>query len=130
MLANHPESPARLASINAAISERDWGPNLEQRQAREIDAELFVGVHPRHYLDRLAELEPGAGLAHIDADTSINNHSLRAARLAAGGPTWFRVTSRRCLGWSDEVESLRMKARPAASPVVWRPFSPLTAEPA
>ena len=84
MLDHHPESPARLQSIAKAVQDRDWGQALQQIQAREIDAELFAGIHPQHYLDMLAELDPGEGIARVDADTSMNRHSLRAARLAAG----------------------------------------------
>ncbi|MCX2979920.1 histone deacetylase family protein [Halieaceae bacterium IMCC14734] len=84
MLDNHPESPERLASIEQALEQTTWANQLLRRKAGEIDAELFAGVHPRHYIDRLAELRPGEGIARIDPDTSINRHSLRAARLAAG----------------------------------------------
>lgn len=84
MLDHHPESPARLQSIANALRAQDWAAELQQLSASEIDAELFAGVHPRHYLDMLAELDPGEGFARIDADTSLNQYSLRAARLAAG----------------------------------------------
>jgi acetoin utilization deacetylase AcuC-like enzyme len=66
------------------VQAADLGPGLVQLAAQEIDAGLFNGVHPQHYLDMLAELDPGEGIAMIDPDTSINRHSLRAARLAAG----------------------------------------------
>jgi len=81
MLPHHPESPERLRAINAATSGIAL---LERRDAAEISSEFFRGIHPRQYLDMLAELEPGEGNAKIDADTSVNKHSLRAARLAAG----------------------------------------------
>jgi acetoin utilization deacetylase AcuC-like enzyme len=84
MLDHHPESPARLRSIAAVVQATDWGSGLCEIPAREIDAALFEGIHPQHYLDMLAELDPGEGVAMIDPDTSINQHSLRAARLAAG----------------------------------------------
>ena len=84
MLEHHPESPARLASIHRAVSEKNWGERLVMCEARESDADCFDGIHPRDYLDRLAELDPGEGIVRVDADTSLNRHSLRAARLAAG----------------------------------------------
>ena len=87
MLDHHPESPARLHSIQKALQGQDWGTGLQQLPAREIAADLFAGIHPRQYLDMLAELDPGEGIARIDADTSLNQHSLRAARLAAGAAT-------------------------------------------
>jgi acetoin utilization deacetylase AcuC-like enzyme len=87
MLDHHPESPARLQCIEAALQTQDWAAELLREPAGEINPELFAGVHPQHYLDMLAELDPGEGIARIDADTSINRHSLRAARLAAGAAT-------------------------------------------
>jgi acetoin utilization deacetylase AcuC-like enzyme len=87
MLDHHPESPARLQSIAGALQAQPWAKELQEQPAREIDAALFAGIHPQHYLDMLAELDPGEGIARIDADTSINRHSLRAARLAAGAAT-------------------------------------------
>ncbi len=84
MLDHHPESPARLQSIQRALDARDWGESLTRTEAREIDGACFEGIHPRDYLDRLAELDPGQGIVRVDADTSLNRHSLRAARLAAG----------------------------------------------
>jgi acetoin utilization deacetylase AcuC-like enzyme len=84
MLDHHPESPARLQSIASVLQKQAWAEQLVPVEAREIDASLFRGIHPRRYLDMLAELKPGEGIARIDADTSLNQHSLRAARLAAG----------------------------------------------
>ncbi len=84
MLDHHPESPARLQSIARALQEQEWAGQLQAISAGEIDPALFSGIHQRHYLDMLAELDPGEGIARIDADTSLNRHSLRAARLAAG----------------------------------------------
>lgn len=84
MAEHHPESPARLASIEQAIDRAPWATRLRRREAREIDSARFANVHPKHYLNQLAELQPGDGVVKIDPDTSINCHSLRAARLAAG----------------------------------------------
>jgi acetoin utilization deacetylase AcuC-like enzyme len=84
MSPRHPESPARLEAIRAALSRAHWDEVLTRELAAQISDEHFAGIHPRHYLDSLAELRPGEGLAQIDADTAINKHSLRAARLAAG----------------------------------------------
>ena len=84
MLDHHPESPARLQSIANTLQNKVWAEQLLPVQAQEIDASLFQGIHPQQYLNMLAELKPGEGIARIDADTSLNQHSLRAARLAAG----------------------------------------------
>ena len=84
MLDHHPESPARLQSIANILENEAWAEQLLPVEAREIDASLFQGIHPQQYLNMLAELKPGEGIARLDADTSLNQHSLRAARLAAG----------------------------------------------
>jgi acetoin utilization deacetylase AcuC-like enzyme len=84
MLPQHPESPERLRAISAALSGSHWDKSLDRQVAPEIIDSRIECIHPRQYLDMLAELNPGDGIAYIDADTSINKHSLRAARLAAG----------------------------------------------
>jgi len=84
IMPQHPESPERLRAINTALSGEIWDGQLIRRSAVEIEEAHFQGVHPHQYLDMLAELNPGEGVAQIDADTAINKYSLRAARLAAG----------------------------------------------
>lgn len=84
MLPHHPESPARLRAISQALSQSAWKSRLTHRSAVEIADQYFANIHPEKYLAMLAELKPGEGIAKIDADTSLNKHSLRAARLAAG----------------------------------------------
>lgn len=84
MHASHPESPQRLRAISAALSGDFWDARLDRHNAFEISEAHLCDIHPRQYLDMLATLDPGENVAHIDADTSINKYSLRAARLAAG----------------------------------------------
>ena len=81
---NHPESSLRLQAIAAVLHEAFWEKHLTRQKANEINEEMFRGIHPTQYLDMLAELKPGEGVANIDVDTAINKYSLRAARLAAG----------------------------------------------
>jgi acetoin utilization deacetylase AcuC-like enzyme len=84
MLDHHPESPARLQHIRRAVAECEWDGRLAQVEAAEIDDDCFRGIHPADYVHRLAELDPGEGVVRVDADTSLNRHSMRAAKLAAG----------------------------------------------
>ncbi len=84
MLDHHPESPARLRAIHAAVGQHDWQGSLTSLTAAEIDDHCFGEVHPAEYVAQLATLEPGDGIIRVDADTSLNRYSLRAARLAAG----------------------------------------------
>lgn len=84
MLPHHPESPARLRAIHEQLSRPEWDARLCRFEAAEISALHFKNIHSDDYLNMLAELKPGEGVARIDADTSVSKHSLRAARLAAG----------------------------------------------
>ena len=84
MLPHHPESPARLRAIEHQLARPAWARRLHRREAVEISPAHFKNIHTDDYLSMLAELKPGEGIAKIDADTSLNRHSLRAAKLAAG----------------------------------------------
>ncbi|MFT4825424.1 MAG: acetoin utilization deacetylase AcuC-like enzyme [Halioglobus sp.] len=84
MLPQHPESPARLQAISQILENSKWNERLCKREAKEIESQYFENVHPDNYLNMLAELRPGEGVAQIDPDTSLNKYSLRAAKLAAG----------------------------------------------
>jgi acetoin utilization deacetylase AcuC-like enzyme len=84
MLAHHPESPARLVAIREAVDRHDWQGRLHFAQAEEIAPARLADIHPQHYIDQLEALQPGDGIVRVDADTSLNRHSLRAAKLAAG----------------------------------------------
>lgn len=84
MLDHHPESPDRLRAIRQAIEAIEWGDSLSRETAVEITREALLGIHPEDYLDRLEALDPGDGIIRVDADTSLNRHSLRAGKLAAG----------------------------------------------
>ena len=84
MLDHHPESPARLQYINAALDAEHWSASLLRREASEICRSDFNRIHPESYVERVQSASPATGIARLDADTSMNPHSLRAARLAAG----------------------------------------------
>lgn len=84
MSAHHPESPARLRAIRNSLDGQDWKGRLRRIEAREIRPEGLRGTHSEAHLAFLASLRPGEGVARVDADTFVNRHSMRAARLAAG----------------------------------------------
>lgn len=79
----HPESPARLEAILAAL--RSWSPpdDLKWQEAEPAPSNVLLQVHSRAYLDRLNEAASLGG-ARLDADTAMNAHSFEAARHAAG----------------------------------------------
>ncbi len=79
----HPDTPERLAAIEAALAERDW-LGCERRPApaaSERDLEL---VHTPRLVSSIREL-CAAGGGTLDADTAVNEPSFRAALHAAGG---------------------------------------------
>lgn len=79
----HPESPARLEAILAAL--RSWSPpgDLRWHEAEPASSNALLRVHTRAYLDRLKEAASLGG-ARLDADTAMNSYSYEAARHAAG----------------------------------------------
>jgi len=81
---NHPESPARLQAITSLLTDRAWATRVSLMNADEIQFHQLAAIHPEDYLDKLKALNPGEGIAQIEADTALNQYSLRAAKLAAG----------------------------------------------
>ncbi len=77
----HPECPARLESVHAALESHG---SLARAEAPEAsDDQIRLAHHPGH-IEQLLTLE-AKGTAQIDADTYFGPGSLRAARRAAGG---------------------------------------------
>jgi acetoin utilization deacetylase AcuC-like enzyme len=75
----HPEQPARVVSVAralAGIGEHCDSPQVTQAQLQR--------VHPAKYLAALEAANPITGYAMLDADTTLNPHSLTAAKHAAG----------------------------------------------
>lgn len=76
----HPESPARLSSVIAAL------PDLPRREAPLADRDAITRVHPEAYVQALdaAFAEAKHARVQIDADTAIAPGSREAAYRAAG----------------------------------------------
>ena len=79
----HPESPARLQAVLAALDADDFA-RLERREAPEAALDDIARVHPRGLVERLLAAVPQAGHVGIDADTILSPGSGRAALHAAG----------------------------------------------
>ena len=79
----HPESPARLQAVLAAL-EADEFAGLERREAPEAALGDIARVHPRRFVERLLSAVPERGHVGIDADTVMSPRSGEAARRAAG----------------------------------------------
>ena len=79
----HPERPARLEAVWAALDDDSFDP-LIRRTAPKATVEQLSRVHPRGYVDAVLEAIPEQGIRRIDADTAISPGSGDAALRAAG----------------------------------------------
>ena len=77
----HPERPARLEAVHAAIAARER--ELVRIPARPAEPEEVLRVHARGHLALVAEAVRRAPV-HLDPDTPVSRGSLDAALLAAG----------------------------------------------
>ncbi len=84
MGAHHPECPDRLAAIDDRLIASGIGVYLEHHQAPAVTHEQLLRVHTEEYIAYIESLAPTQGYRVIDPDTSMNSHTLTAARHAAG----------------------------------------------
>jgi acetoin utilization deacetylase AcuC-like enzyme len=80
---HHPESPARLRAVLAALGGPEFA-QLERREAPEAALEDLWRVHPRGHVEHILDVVPRAGHLAIDADTVLSPASGAAALRAAG----------------------------------------------
>ena len=79
----HPEAPARLRAVLAALSGPQYAA-LERREAPEAALDDVLRVHSRHHVEHVLGAVPKAGHVAIDADTVLSPASGTAALHAAG----------------------------------------------
>lgn len=84
MGAGHPESPQRLGAIKDRLIASGLDGLLQHYEAPLIHREQLLRVHSKSYVDEINAKAPLHGLIQLDPDTSMNPHSLEAARRAAG----------------------------------------------
>lgn len=84
MGAFHPEAPERLRAIDDRLIAAGLMDHLRHYDAPPASDEQITRVHTPAYLQRLRELAPHHGHVALDPDTSMNPHTLSAARHAAG----------------------------------------------
>ncbi len=83
LIPGHPDTPERMAAIEAALAERGW-LGMERREAPAAsEAELEL-VHTPRLIAEVRELAEGGG-GRIDADTAVGAATYEAALHAAGG---------------------------------------------
>jgi acetoin utilization deacetylase AcuC-like enzyme len=80
---HHPESPARLRAVLAALDKPEFA-RLERREAPEATFDDLLRVHPRRHVECILGAVPKSGHVGIDADTVLSPASGAAALRAAG----------------------------------------------
>lgn len=84
MGSHHPESPARLTSIEDYLLATGLMQHLVSESAPRATRAQLLRVHDAHYIDSLERASPHHGLIHLDPDTAMTAHTLSAALHAAG----------------------------------------------
>lgn len=84
---NHPEQPARLTAINDRLIATGLDLVLRRYDALPATRQQLLRAHDAAYVDTIFARSPEKGMVSLDADTSMNPHSLEAALLAAGAGT-------------------------------------------
>jgi len=81
----HPECPERLDAISDQMLASGLVNYLQPMDVHAPASEQILRlVHGQGYMDELAAMAPSVGYRGIDPDTSMNPHTLEAARFAAG----------------------------------------------
>lgn len=85
----HPESSERLTAIDYAIAQSDLAATIVPVTPRAVTPEELCQVHAQEYIEELeaadAKLRGSESLIQLDGDTFMSEHTLAAAKLAAGG---------------------------------------------
>jgi acetoin utilization deacetylase AcuC-like enzyme len=84
MGAMHPESPDRLSAIQDRLIASGLESLLCFHDAPQATMAQLTRVHPQQYVDDLFGSVPEKGIRHLDPDTAMCPHTLRAALRAAG----------------------------------------------
>lgn len=80
----HPESPARLRAVDAALTGLADNRAVVEASAPLADLDALKRVHDADTVDHLFQIEPATGRVPLDGDTILTPHSLTASRRAVG----------------------------------------------
>jgi acetoin utilization deacetylase AcuC-like enzyme len=86
----HPESPARMRAIMAALEREERAGGLlgvERRVPPQATRTQLERVHTARYVDGVLRAEPASGHVRLDPDTVMSPGSSEAALRAAGAAT-------------------------------------------
>ncbi len=86
MGAGHPESPARLRAILAALEASEFAA-LEWAEAPQAEFAQIMRAHPPAFIEGVLAAVPPSGRVPLDADTILSPGSGEAALRAAGAVT-------------------------------------------
>jgi len=81
---HHPECPDRLSVINDRLIAAGLDAYLAFHDAPLATREQLARAHEAAYIEELFRSSPEEGLHHLDPDTAMCPHTLRAALRAAG----------------------------------------------
>ncbi len=84
MGAGHPESPDRLSAIRDRMIASGLDQYVSSFEAPQATIEQLQLVHSPKYIRELLECAPERGIVHLDGDTAMCPHTLKAALHAAG----------------------------------------------
>lgn len=80
----HPECPQRIDAITDQLMKQDVFDYLTHVEAQKATPEQLSLAHAASYVDFIHEHAPARGTVQLDADTSMNEHSLDASLRSAG----------------------------------------------
>jgi acetoin utilization deacetylase AcuC-like enzyme len=81
----HPECPARLATVLAALDQPQLAAGLERREAPRAEPAHILRAHDAALLQRVMQPVPEGELRRLDADTAMSSSSAEATLRAIGG---------------------------------------------
>ncbi len=80
---HHPECPARLRAVLAALEAEEF-QHLDRREAPRADIDQIALVHERDYVRAVLDAIPAEGRRALDGDTHVSPASGEAALRASG----------------------------------------------
>ncbi len=80
----HPECPERLQHILFTLQQVGLLSHMREIEAPCVERALLETTHAPKYIAHIFDSAPQSGYLSLDADTTMNPHSLDAARRAAG----------------------------------------------
>jgi len=81
---SHPESPLRNLAVETKLRESGLWQDLDIRNCKATNKELFKLVHTPGYIDQLYQISPAKGMILADVDTPLAFDTLTAVEEAAG----------------------------------------------